>query len=281
MTAVPVRATTGRPPVARAARPAVRGSVRCSAVPIDGGRVRLVGSSTGPVHPVHHPTPRGPDVLLLTTDTAGLAAGDSLDVQLSVASGAQLVLSDPAPTQLLPGVPGATGCMTTGADVAAGGGLVLLPHALVPLRRSRSRVGTVVRVQPGARAAIGGVIAPGRVACGEVWEAGRLDSTTDMLVGGELVARDALRVEGPRPSLVGVGHLVSLLVYGAGDAAHLGRVREVAGPTAGVCALSDDLLALRAVVDSQRAAAALLCAVLETVRPELAGWGWGRIGYDV
>lgn len=265
---------------ARAGRPAVRGSVRCSAVPTAGGRVRLLSSSTGPVHPVHHPTPRGPDVLLLTTDTAGLAAGDSLDVRLSVARGAQLLLSDPAPTQLLPGAPGATGCMTIRADVADGGGLVLLPHALVPLRCSRSRVSTVVRVQPGARAVIGGVIAPGRVACGEVWEAGRLDSTTDLLVGGELVARDALRVEGPRPSLVGVGHLVSLLVYGSGDAAHLGRVREVGGARAGASALSDDLLSLRAMVDSQHEAAALLRAVLEAVRPELVGWGWSRIGFN-
>ncbi|WP_108724368.1 urease accessory protein UreD [Geodermatophilus chilensis] len=161
--------------------------------------------------------------------------------------------------------------------------MVLLPHALVPLRRSRSEVTTEVHVERGAWAAVGGVLSPGRVATGEVWAPDRLDSTTDLLVDGKLVVRDPVRAERHRAGSAGTGHLVSLLLTGPGDGALLAGVREVAaavaGDAAGVSALDDDVLALRAVVGSQSAAAALLRAVVTAARPELAGWSWSRIGF--
>jgi urease accessory protein UreH len=264
-------------------RPGVRGHLHCSAAPGAGEGLRVRTTASGPLRGVHHPLRGGPDVLLLSTDVAGLAAGDALDVRVEVAAGASLVVSDPAPTQLLPGPPARTGRMSTRVEVTAGGALVLLPHALVPLRRSRSDVSTVVRVDSGARVAVGGVLAPGRVATGEVWAMERLDSTTDLLVDGELVVRDALRVESHRLRRPGPGHLVSLLLVGDGDARLLSRVREVAsavvGDAAGVSALTDDVLALRALTDSQSAGSALLRAVVTAARPELAGWRWARVGH--
>lgn len=276
--AAPSRARTTRLP---GPRPAVRARLDCSLAPDAAGRLRVHGTWSGPVHPVHHPTSRGPDVLVLTTDTAGLAAGDDLHLRVALAAGADVVVTDPGPTQLLPGSaddPGGTGRQTTEFAVAAGARLVVLPHALVPLRRSRSRVDTVVRVEPGGRAVVGGVLAPGRVSLGEVWVPDRLDTTTDLYLAGRLVARDAQRVEAAPGALREEGHLVGALVAGPADAELLARVRAAAGECAGVSALSDDLLALRALVATQHEAAALLRAVTEVVHPDLAGWGWSRIG---
>jgi urease accessory protein UreH len=264
---------------ARPGRPAVRGRLHCTAAPAPRGGARVTSSASGPLHPVHHPVPGGPDVLLLTTDTAGLTGGDSLEVTVHLTAGAALLVSDPAPTHLLPGPDVRPGCQTTRVRVAAGARLVLLPHALVPYRRSRSAVRTVVDVTPGSSAVVGGVLSPGRVATGEVWAPGRLDSTTDLLVDGKLLVRDALRVDGPRATPADAGHLVSLLVYAEDVAGLLGPVRTVAGAAAGVSALTDDLLALRAVVGTQQSADALLRAVTGVVRPDLAEWSWTRIGF--
>ncbi|MGY2128533.1 urease accessory protein UreD [Blastococcus sp. SYSU DS0617] len=269
----PSRAGSTRP----TGRPAVRARLDCTVARDGDGRMRVHGTSSGPVHPVHHPASRGPDVLVLTTDTAGLAAGDALHLRVALAAGADVVVTDPGPTQLLPGDGGSTGRQTTVLEVAAGARLVLLPHALVPLRRSRSQVDTVVRLEPGARAVVGGVIAPGRVSAGEVWVPDRLDCTTDLYLADRLVVRDAQRVE-VSPAPREEGHLVSALVSGPPDAGLLPRVRAAAGSCAGVSELEDGLLAVRAIVDTQHAAGALLRAVAEAVRPDLAGWGWSRIG---
>ncbi len=262
------------------ARPAVRARLDCTVGPEAGGRQRVHGTWSGPVHPVHHPASRGPDVLVLTTDTAGIASGDELHLRVRLAAGADLVVTDPGPTQLLPGAGPAdpAGRQTTVVEVAAGARLVLLPHALVPLRRSRSRVDTVVRLEPGACAVVGGVVAPGRVTRGEVWVPDRLDTTTDLYRDGRLVVRDAQRVEALPGGTREAGHLVTAYVVAPPDPDLLHRVRAAAGACAGVSALADDLLALRAVVDTQYEAAALLRAVTEVVRPDLVGWGWGRIG---
>ena len=259
-------------------RPAVRGSLRCAVTPGHRGGARVTTSASGPLHPVHHPVPGGPDVLLLTTDTAGLTGGDTVEVEVDLAAGAALVVSDPTPTHLLAGPDDRVGRLTTRVQVAPEALLVLVPHALVPYRRSRSVVHTVVDVAPGGSAVVAGVLSPGRVATGEVWAPGRLDSTTDLLVDGELTVRDALRVDSRRTTSASSGALVSLLVQQPGAAGLLGPVREAAGAAAGVSALTDDLLALRAIVGSQHDADALVRVVTRVVRPDLAGWSWSRIG---
>ncbi|WP_157936882.1 urease accessory protein UreD [Geodermatophilus chilensis] len=110
-----------RQPVAPPPRPTVRARLDCTAAPDAAGRLRVRSTASGPLHGVHHPVLRGPDVLLVTSDSAGLAAGDAVDVGVRVAAGAGLVVSDPAPTQLLPGRAGDVERMTTRVEVAAGG----------------------------------------------------------------------------------------------------------------------------------------------------------------
>jgi urease accessory protein len=249
----------------------------------------MCSSVSGPVHPVHHRVAPGPDILLFTRDTAGLAGGDDCRTEIQVGDGASIIISDPGPTNLFPSCDGRSGYQAIELSVAPCARAVLLPHAVVPFSGSRTVTTTRVQVAPSATAVVGGVLSPGRVASGERWAAELYQQRLEMRRGREILASDALRVPWPAGSLGCtpqrssgpnvIGHLVSLLAYRTGVAAELDRVRLVAGCGPGVSAVTDDLLVLRAIVDSCAAGYTLLRKVVTAVLPDLETWPWSRIGY--
>ena len=273
------------------ARPAVAMRVQCSVTPDPArprwGAVRVRSSVCGPVHPVHHRTCVGPDVLVLARDTAGLAGGDRCCTRIQVDDGASLVVSDAGPTGLFPSRDGRAGNQTVDLAVGPGAQAVFLPHATVPFAGSRTETTTRIEVVPSAVAVVGGVLAPGRAANGERWQPDVYHQVVELRRGDELLLCDALRA-GPRSATgllsshraePAVGHLVSLLAYSAGAAGSLEAVRDAAGDGPGVSAVTDDLLVVRAIVDSSAAGYRLLRGIVSAFLPDLAAWEWSRIGY--
>jgi hypothetical protein len=259
-------------------RPAVRTQVRCAITAGPGQGTRFEASVSGPIHAVHHRPGRAPDIVLLTRDTAGLAEGDACATEVSVGEGASIVVSDPGPTNLLPSRDGQTSQQSTHLRVAAGGQAVLLPHAVVPFGRSRCRASTHVQVAASATAVVGGVLSPGRVARGEQWVPALYDQRVELRVGDELLACDALRVSRSCPPRA--GHLVSLFAYSPGLVAGLDGIRLAAGDGPGISAVTDDLVVLRAMVDSCSEGYSLLRRVVVAMLLDLVDWEWSRIGFD-
>jgi urease accessory protein UreH len=227
---------------------------------------------------VHHRPARAPEIVLLTRDTAGLAEGDSCRTEISVGDGVSVVVSDTGPTHLLPSRDGRSGRQTTDLSVGADARVAYLPHAVVPFGRSRGLTSTRVQLSASATAVIGGVLSPGRVARGERWAAECYDQRVEIRVGDELIACEALRVS--RSCGQSAGHLVSLFAYSEGVAAGLDRVRVAAGIVSGVSAVTDNLVVLRAIVDSCSRGYTLLRKATTALLPDLVGWEWSRIGYD-
>jgi urease accessory protein UreH len=259
-------------------RPVVETRVRCTITAGPGRGVKLAASVSGPVHAAHHHPAGGPDVVLFTRDTAGLAGGDTCCTDLSVGEGGSIVVSDTGPTHLLPSGDGRASRQTTDLRLAAGARAVLLPHAVVPFRESRCLTSTRVQLPASSTAVVGGVLSPGRVARGERWAPALYDQRVEIHVGDELIACDAQRVS--RSCAQRAGHLVTLIAYSEGVAAGLDRIRLAAGGGSGVSAVTDDLVVLRAIVDSCSGGYSLLRQATTALLPDLVGWEWGRIGYD-
>jgi urease accessory protein len=233
---------------------------------------------SGPIHIAHDHPPGGPDILLLTRDTAGLTEGDTCCSEVSVEKGASIVIADTGPTNLLPSNDGRTSSQSTELSLAPGARAVFLPHAVVPFRQSRCLSSTRVQLSPSATAVVGGVLSPGRVARGERWAPALYDQRVEIRVDDELIACDAQRVS---PSCSqGAGHVVSLFAYSQGVVAALDGVRLAAGEGSGVSAVTDDLIVLRAIVDSCSDGYALLRDATAALLPDLVDWEWSRIGYD-
>jgi urease accessory protein UreH len=125
---------------------------------------------------------------------------------------------------------------------------------------------------------VGAVLSPGRVARGERWAPALYDQRVEIRVEDELIVCDAQRVS---PSCTQrAGHLVSLFAYSQGVVAALDSVRLAAGSRAGVSAVTDDLLVVRAIVESCSDGYAVLRQAIAALLPDLKGWEWSRIGYD-
>ena len=260
-------------------RPVIHSDVSCRVFPSPtGGGCQIVSSVVGPVHPVQMRVGGGPDALVLVRDSAGMAGGDSSRTRLVVEAGAAVVLSDAGPTSLLASRDLSASQQVIDVDVGADGTALVLPHAAVPFAGSRSSSATRVELHPSATLVIGSLLTPGRVARGETWELELLEQTLSLRVGGSLLASEALRVMSGATDR-SVGHLVTLVAYGAGMGTAVLRLRPVLGPTCGVAAPSDDLVVLRGIVGSAEEGYAVLRNAASAMLPELVGWPWATIGY--
>lgn len=95
------------------------------------------------------PPPLPTVTLHLVGGAAGPLAGDELRLEISVGSGARLVLRSVAATLAMPGHGPGASVLEIQAEVAAGGALDLLPEPTVAVRGCRHRLIGRARVAPG------------------------------------------------------------------------------------------------------------------------------------
>jgi urease accessory protein len=140
--------------------------------------------------------------------TAGILAGDHLELDVRVAPGASLLVTTPAATRAFMMTSGAAECRQ-GFTVAAGAWLEYAPEPLFPHRDSEYAQTTRLEVAEGAEVYFTDALAPGRAGRGETWGWRNLQLTLDVEHAGVPVLRERLSGAGAdlarRASFFGMG----------------------------------------------------------------------------
>jgi urease accessory protein len=121
--------------------------------------------------------------------TAGILAGDRLDLGMRVAAGAALLAITPAATRAFMMRSGTAECRQHFA-VESGGWFESASEPLFPHRDSDYAQATRLEVARGGAAYFAESLAPGRTGMGECWAWRRLSLTFDVVCGGEPVLRE-------------------------------------------------------------------------------------------
>jgi urease accessory protein len=169
--------------------------------------------------------------------TAGLFAGDRLDLAIEVKAGAAVEIMTPTNTRAY-GMEEGFAESRTSIVVEPGGYLEFVPRPTILCRDAALRLRTSVVVGRGGSAVIGDIVAFGRIAAGERHHYRWLDQRTELRFDGSTILAEALRLaRDDSPDATGV----------LGDAAVYGAL-HVASVEADVPSLLADL---RRVIDGQ------------------------------
>lgn len=142
--------------------------------------------------PVHLSKPHheeGALVVNIVNPTAGLLAGDRIDYDVAVESGARVLLTAPSASRAHRIVDG-DARVRQEFRVASGGSLENWPEMFIPQGGARYRQRTTVRVEEGGEVLLIEMIAPGRTASGEVFAFTELDWETEIFLGDTKIARE-------------------------------------------------------------------------------------------
>ena len=133
--------------------------------------------------------------LRVVNPTAGILAGDHLELAVDVDPGAALSVLTPAATRAFMMTNGVAACEQR-LTVAAGAWLEYAPEPLFPHTQSDYTQSTRLELAAGAQAYHVEALAPGRVGRGESWAWRRLRLSLDVSIGGKLVFRERLDSRG-------------------------------------------------------------------------------------
>jgi urease accessory protein len=128
-------------------------------------------------------------VLNVVNPTAGLLRGDSLRSHVEVAAGARLLLTSPSATRVHDTQDGGAESLQH-LIVRAQGWLEVLPELLIPQGGARFRQRTSIEIEASGELIFLEMLAPGRVASGEIFQYEQLDWRTEIRLGGALIARE-------------------------------------------------------------------------------------------
>lgn len=201
--------------------------------------------------------------------TAGVFAGDRLEMSVEAEPGARVLLTSPSAHRVHTMKAGCA-TMEQRLRVAAGGWLELRPELFIPQAGCVYRQDTVVDVEPGGELFFAETLAPGRRARGECFAFREVAWSLDLRRGGEPLARERYTLRRDDASTWSLRHPFAEGYY-AGCYLVSDRADRVAGAQAAVHALADD----RRLVGMTRLAPAcwafkMLAADSETLRGALA-----------
>jgi urease accessory protein len=121
--------------------------------------------------------------------TAGILSGDRLESEITVDSGAALLVTTPSASRVFQ-MRGGRAESRQQFNVAAGAWLEVMPEPLVPHRGARFHQTTVVDLVTGGSLFLVEPLMPGRIGHGEAWEWDRLQLDFTLRLDGELVMRE-------------------------------------------------------------------------------------------
>jgi urease accessory protein len=139
-------------------------------------------------------------VVNVVNPTAGLFRGDTTHSSVRVEKGARLLLTSPSATRVHDTL-GGWSQATQEFSIQAGGWLDIFPELFIPQRGARHRQRTRIDVEPGGELSFLEVLAPGRVASGEIFAFEELDWCTEIRLGGQSVARERFVLSARNKSL--------------------------------------------------------------------------------
>jgi urease accessory protein len=153
--------------------------------------------------PVHLSKPHldeGMLVVNVVNPTAGLLGGDRIDFDVSVESGARVLLTAPSASRAHR-MHGARALVEQRFCVSRGAWLEVWPELFIPQGGARYGQRTAAHVEGGGEMMLIEMMAPGRAASGELFAYEDLDWETEVYLGGELIARERYALTPASPTL--------------------------------------------------------------------------------
>jgi urease accessory protein len=178
-------------------------------------------SFRAPIHLSKSHLDEGALVLSVINPTAGFFDGDYLESQITVASGARLVLSTPSASRVYPTRSGSPARNIQKFDIAEDAFLEWIPEPFIPHAGASYFQQTRIDLHSSSSLLFFDWITPGRVAKGEVFAYNNLRWELDLYLDAKLVAREGYDLDPATDSLDALknkfpaAHYVS--IYAAGD----------------------------------------------------------------
>lgn len=215
-------------------------------------------------------------VLYLLNPTGGILQGDRLEADIRVERGTHAVVTTPSATKLYRADQDSAESRTR-LRVAAGATLEYLPEPLIPYSGSRYLEQLSIEVESGGRLLSWEILAPGRVARGEVFGYDRMGLRLDVSEGGSVVLRERAELRPSRekfPSLsMGGDNYYGVLLALGGEPARLeAGIRDDLGEEmAGVSRLRGTGVIVKALAGEGRTIESLFRRIRERVLREWTG----------
>ena len=188
--------------------------------------------------------------LILMHSTAGLFGGDELNCSIHVEQGARVRITQQSATKIHPSED-RVALQRTHVVVERGAELQFHLEPVIPFAESRLQQETQLNVETGGRLSYWEGFMTGRVGHGESWQFKELSSETTLRCGGKLVYLDRFRLapDGQQQSTWTMGNsdYTGLALHVGEDARKRASELHQALPTAGLDALSDDVVLARIV----------------------------------
>jgi urease accessory protein len=156
-------------------------------------------------------------IINFVNPTAGLFAGDYVDMTVRICPKASAVLTSPSATRIFRAKDSSGRAQITQRLLVEGGGkLDLFPEMLIAHAGARYAQRTRIEVQPGGELLFIEMIAPGRTASGESFEYEELEFALDLIIANKLALREAYRLMARDKSLVAIRRVFANAYYASG-----------------------------------------------------------------
>jgi urease accessory protein len=134
-------------------------------------------------------------IINMVNPTAGLFAGDSVDISVRICRGASAVLTSPSAARVFRARDSSGEARVAQSFVVESGGrLDVFPEILIAHAGARYRQTTRIDVRVGGEVFVTEMIAPGRTAHGESFDYDQIEIATDLITANKLAARECYRL---------------------------------------------------------------------------------------
>lgn len=245
---------------------------------LGGGATRpVLRRHSGPLRVQKHLYPEGRGVCqhIIVHPPGGIAGGDQLDIRATVSRGAWAQLTSPGAAKWYRAMGPAF--QTVQLRVEAGATLEWLPQETIVYSAAQAELSTSIELEGDARLFYWDMVALGRPAADERFDAGYFQARLDIRRDGQLLWHERQRVTGgdgllESPiGLDGMPVFATLIVTGEIDAELMECCREVPSRVRGDLTQLPGLVVARCLADEALHARAWLIDLWRLLRPELLG----------
>ncbi|APZ53677.1 urease accessory protein UreD [Salipiger abyssi] len=241
--------TTRTAPAAQRARGCARLGARLRGARSAISDLHMSGSSK-----LLFPRAQGALQAVYLNSSGGITGGDAFEVAARAEAGAHLAMTTQAAERVYRALPQETGRVETRLELDEGARLDWLPQETILFEGGALDRSLSVEMAPDARLLACEALIFGRHAMGEVLHDLRLRDRIDLRIGGRLAFADRLHLSGDaaatlaHPAIAGGAGAMATVIHAAPGAANArDTLREMLPETAGVSAISEDLLLIRLV----------------------------------
>ncbi|WP_300652489.1 urease accessory protein UreD [Pseudomonas sp.] len=244
----------------------------------DGASTRpVLRRHRGPLRVQKHLYGEGPQVCqhIIVHPPGGIAGGDRLDISATVGAGAWAQLTSPGAAKWYRAAGPAY--QTLKLRVEAGATLEWLPQETIVYSAAQAELQTDIELFGDAKLLYWDLVALGRPASGERFDAGHFQARLDIRRDGQLLWHERQRIEGDDGlldspiGLAGQPVFATLLISGEIDSELLEQCRNLVTPVRGDLSQLPGLLVARCLAGEALQARAWLIELWHLLRPALLG----------